>query len=80
MFLKRAGQKNNLCGEKIGRLRRAMPGAPSPKAFAGLLQAQGIDLDESAIEQIESGERVVTDIELRAMARALHVTAGELLG
>ena len=48
--------------------------------LAERLQIEGLDLDKNAVQRIESGERFVTDIELRALARVLGVTAGELIG
>lgn len=35
--------------------------------------------DKNAIQQIESGQRFVTDIELKAIAKALDVSYEELL-
>ena len=51
----------------------------SQRAFAEQLQLKGIDLDKNAIQRIEAGKRFVTDIELKAFAQILHVTADELL-
>ena len=71
---------NNLCGERVCALRLAMPGRVSQRALAERLQIEGLDLDKNAVQRIESGERFVTDIELRAISRVLGVTADELLG
>ena len=38
-----------------------------------------IDLEKNAIQQIESGKRFVTDIELNALAKVFGVTTDELL-
>lgn len=61
-------------------LRLAMPGHISQRVLAERLQIEGLDLDKNAVQRIESGERFVTDIELRAISRVLGVTADELLG
>lgn len=71
---------NNLCGERVRALRLAMPGRVSQRALAERLQIEGLDLDKNAVQRIESGERFVTDIELRAISRVLGVTTDELLG
>lgn len=57
-----------------------MPGHISQRVLAERLQIEGLDLDKNAVQRIESGERFVTDIELRAISRVLGVTADELLG
>ena len=64
--------RNNICGIKIRELRRAMKDAD-------LLQLKGLDLDKNAIQRIESGERFVTDIELRYFAKVLKVSYETLL-
>ena len=51
----------------------------SQRALADRLQLEGIDVDKNAIQRIESGQRFVTDIELRALAKIFQVTADELL-
>ena len=48
--------------------------------LAERLQIEGLDLDKNAVQRIESGERFVTDIELKALSRVFGVTADELLG
>ena len=71
---------NNVCGERVRALRLAMPGRVSQRALAERLQIEGLDLDKNAVQRIESGERFVTDIELKALSRVFGVTADELLG
>lgn len=56
-----------------------MPGKVSQRELADRLQLAGLDLGKNAIQQIESGERFVTDIELKALAEVLGVTADVLL-
>lgn len=43
------------------------------------MQLQGIDLSKNAIQQIESGERFVTDIELKSFANFFKVSSDTLL-
>lgn len=51
----------------------------SQRILAEKLQINGIDVDKNAVQRIESGERFVTDIELRILAQILGTTADELL-
>lgn len=51
----------------------------SQRALADQLQLAGLDLDKNAIQKMESGERFITDIELKAIAALFGVTADELL-
>ena len=71
--------KLNLCGEKIQLLRKQMTPKVSQRALADKLQLAGIDLEKTAIQRIESGQRFVTDIELRAFAKIFQVTTDFLL-
>ena len=61
-------------------LRKESVPKMSQRAFADKLQLLGIDLDKNAIQRIECGKRFVTDIELKAFAQILGITADELLG
>ncbi len=71
--------KNNLCGEKIYQLRKKYVPKMSQRILAEKLQLKGIDVDKNAIQRIESGERFVTDIELKVLAEVFGTTADELL-
>ena len=71
--------KNNLCGEKIYELRKAHIPKMSQRILAEQLQIKGIDVDKNAIQRIESGERFVTDIELKVLAEIFGVTADFLI-
>ena len=46
---------------------------------ADWLPLQGIEFNKNTVQCIESGNRFVTDLELRAIAQVLGVTADELL-
>lgn len=71
--------KNNVCGERVRKYREALPSKPSQKGLADLLQLEGLDLDKNAVQRIESGQRFVTDIELRVFAKVLGVSYSNLL-
>lgn len=69
--------KNNICGKNIALLRTISD--YSKNDVANKLQLIGIDLDKNAVQRIESGERFVTDIELKALAEIFNTTTEELL-
>ena len=69
----------NLSGKQVAALRKAKVPKLSQRGLADLLQLDGLDVDKNAVQRIESGQRFVTDIELKALAHALNVTVEELL-
>lgn len=69
----------NISGKNIRKFRLTMQPKTSQRAFADLLQLNGLDVDKNAVQRIESGERFVTDIELKTIAYVLGVSADELL-
>lgn len=71
--------RNNISGLKIKELRLSMTPRVSQRKLADMMQLQGLDLDKNAIQRIESGERFITDIELKAFAKALKTTCDNLL-
>ena len=71
--------KNNLCGEKIYFLRKSHIPKMSQRILAEQLQIRGIDVDKNAVQRIESGERFVTDIELKVLAEIFNTTCDELI-
>ena len=74
-----ADGRNNLCGRKVARLRIAREPRLSQRGLADLLQLENLDVDKNAVQRIESGQRFVTDIELKTIASVLGVSADELL-
>ena len=71
--------RNNVCGRNIKKYRKMMSSVPSQRGLAELLQLEGLDIDKNAVQRMESGQRFVTDIELKALAEALEVSVEELL-
>ena len=72
MYRSRAGDgKNNICGKRIRET--------SQRELARMMQLAEIDIDKNAIQRIESGDRFVTDIELRVFAQVLKVSYEDLL-
>jgi len=72
--------KNNISGENIASLRKRLKERPSQRKFAETLQRFGLDVDKNAIQRMESGERFITDIELKIIAEVLEVTCDQLIG
>lgn len=71
--------KHNLCGQRVAELRKAKIPKLSQRGLADLLQLSGLDVDKNAVQRIESGQRFVTDIELKALAHVLDVSPEQLL-
>lgn len=71
------GNRNNIVGITIKKLRLSKPGM-SQRILAEKMQLIGIDLNKNAIQRIESGERFVTDIELKYFAEIFGVTPSQL--
>lgn len=71
--------KLNISGKKISRLRMNLNGKVSQKGLADMLELEGLVIDKNAIQKIESGQRFVTDVELKAFAKIFGVTTDELL-
>ena len=71
--------KNNICGKKVSEFRLKLPEKTYQRKLADLLQIEGLDIDKNAIQRIQSGQRFVTDIELKALAKVLGVTYEDLL-
>lgn len=71
--------RNNICGLQIKQLRIQMKDKPSQRRFSELLQIAGLDVDKNAVSRMESGERFITDIELKIIAQVLGVTYEALL-
>ena len=70
---------NNICGKRIKKFRERLPEKTSQKQYSDKLQIAGLDVDKNAVQRIESGDRFVTDIELKIIARVLGVSYQELL-
>ena len=72
--------KKNIVG---ARIRKARTDAKPPMTQTDLvarLQIEGLkDIDQPIVSRIEKGERLITDYEIKAMAKALKVSVGWLL-
>lgn len=70
---------NNICGKKMKKFRENLRDKTSQRKLADMLQEKGLDIDKNAVQRIESGERFVTDIELKIIAKVLKVSYHDLL-
>ncbi len=71
--------RNNICGQNIYKLRTQRPKKLSQRMVAEQMQLHGIDVDKNAIQRIESGQRFVTDIELRVLCKVFEVSFDEIM-
>ncbi len=71
--------RNNIAGKNIAKYRKTLSPKVSQRALADLMQLENIDLDKNAIQRIESGQRFITDIELKCFAKVLHISYEDLL-
>lgn len=69
----------NIVGPRIRQARRMARPPLTQTDLAARLQLAGLKVDQSAISKIEKGIRPVLDIEVVALAKALHVSTSWLL-
>ncbi len=69
--------KKNICGEKIreARLNKKL----TQENFAAKLQVEGLDIVRESVCRLEKGDRLVTDFELKVIAKVLNVDVNWLL-
>ncbi len=70
---------NNLCGRNLKRLRENHNPPLSQRALAKKLQLDGYDVDNHFIRRVETGERFVTDIEIKMLSQTLGISLEELI-
>ena len=70
------GEKN-LISQRLVTLRKEQ--GLSQRDLAQKLQLAGYDMDRNVITRIETNQRYVTDIELKALAEALDTTYSFLI-
>ena len=80
MYKNRANDgRNNVVGLKIREIRKELKNNVSQRELAEMFQMAGLDVDKNAVQRMESGERFITDIELRMIALVLDVSFDKLL-
>ena len=70
----------NAVGPKVREARNRAGRRVSQAELAARLQAAGVDLDPSAISRIENQDRLVSDLEILAICKALEVSVEWLFG
>lgn len=68
----------NISGDRIHQARTAQ--RMTQLELAAKMQVEGVMIEREAISKIETGDRLVTDYELAAFARVLHVTMDWMTG
>ena len=67
------GKKRNVTGRTIQRIRMAAKPKVTQEDMVGRLARLGIQVNQSQIAKMESGDRSIHDYELAALAKALRV-------
>ncbi len=70
----------NIVGIRVKQARMMASPIITQLDLLARLQVLGMKVEQPAISKIESGYRPVSDIEVVALAKALNVTVGWLLG
>lgn len=70
--------RRNISGDQVkeARLRLRL----SQQQLAARMQTEGVPIEQDALSRIESGDRLVQDFELKALAKSLRVSVEWLLG
>ena len=72
-------KRRNVTGKNIHRLRIAASPKITQEDMVGRLARLGVEMNQSQIAKIESGDRMIADYELIAIARALRVKVQDLV-
>lgn len=70
----------NIIGDRVRGARAKRKPALTQDELSGQLAALGVTIDRAGVSKIESGTRSVLDYEVKALAKALGVSVGWLLG
>ena len=65
------GEKHNICGERLQKMRKRRN--LSQEDLAVKLQLNGLDLTQKTISRIENGKRLITDYELKYFTDVLNI-------
>jgi transcriptional regulator with XRE-family HTH domain len=72
-------QRRNMIGPQVRKARERARPPLTQQDVSARLEVRGVHIDRAGISKIETGNRVVIDIELIALADALGVTVQRLL-
>ena len=77
MYKNKFGSRNNIAGLNVAAIRKEKNW--SQQELAVKLQNINHDVGKNGIQELESGTRFVTDIELVALSKVLNVSVEKLL-
>ena len=66
----------NICGANVERIRKEL--GMMQGTLVARMQLEGVDINPSSLSKLEGQVRIATDIELKAIAKALNVSMDEL--
>ncbi len=69
--------RKNICGDRVRCLRTARRW--SQATLAAKMQTRGVIMEQDVVSKIESGDRLVTDYEVRAFAAVFGVSFDDLV-
>jgi len=69
----------NIAGKNIKRIRESLDPKCSQNSLAEKIQLEGYAMEKQTVQQIESGEQCITDVELFLFAKVLGVEMSVLL-
>jgi len=72
-------ENKNIIGVNVRRARKAAKPVVTQKELVARLQVLGITIDQSGLSKIENGQRLVSDVEVVALAEALKISPLSLL-
>lgn len=70
----------NIIAERVKKARARHKPPLTQDELSGRLAGLGVNIDRAGISKIEIGVRCVLDFEVKALAKALGVSVGWLLG
>ncbi len=70
----------NIVGERVKKARLRHKPPLTQDALSGRLAGLRVSIDRAGISKVETGTRCVLDFEVKALAKALGVSVGWLLG
>ena len=77
MIIGKVTDQCNICGQNVRKLRKQKK--MSQDQLAAKLQIEGLGVNQNSISRIETGKRLVSDYELKALAHVFNVDIEELL-
>lgn len=69
----------NIAGVNIKKYREAQNPRCSQNDLSNKLQLEGLNVSKQMVQQVESGEQCITDVELMVFAKVLRVSISDLL-